>query len=222
VALDKDDAVVAAFPLGMTSHYTFLTEQGMMKQIEALTVQNAHAGGIQYFKVPEGDRVVAVLPHDASGDGIIYTAQGMALRVDLAKTPLTKSGNSGGVAGIRLKEGDRVAGICGTSGEQLLVLHELGFAKRVPLAEYPQKGRGTAGVASADPSKPGRGDGPAGAVVLSLPIPARGEVSLFTSAGKSIQLELRKIVLAHRASISKSVADLEGECATGQPLEAAE
>ena len=55
---------------------------------------------------------------------------------------------------MNLDRGDRVVAAGVATGDVLLVMHELGHGKAVPLAEYPVKGRATGGVVSANPGVP--------------------------------------------------------------------
>jgi DNA gyrase subunit A len=210
VALTRGDRVAAVVPVGAASHYLFVTEQGAVKRVAEETIQNAHAGGVAYFNVPAGDRVVAVLPHGEAGEALVSTAQGQALRFDLGKVSVVKSGGAGGVAGIKLKDGDHVVSVVAPQGDDLLVLHEHGFGKRVPLDEYPAKGRGTGGVASADPDKPVRGDGPAGEVIFTAAVPAHGDLTLFTATGQLVLITLEEVESSKRPTVSKAIRELKG------------
>lgn len=74
------------------------------------------------------------------------SAGGRALR--FAAGELRAAGRSaGGVRGMRLQDGDEVAGLAtGRGDEELLVVSEQGIGKRTPFAEYAVKGRGGQGV----------------------------------------------------------------------------
>ena len=56
-----------------------------------------------------------------------------------------------GVIGIKMREGDQVAGAeVVTEGDDLLIITTSGIGKRTALDQYPRKGRGTMGVRTID------------------------------------------------------------------------
>jgi DNA gyrase/topoisomerase IV subunit A len=109
------------------------------------------------------------------------------------------------VAGIRLAAGDRVvaAGVAG--GDVLLVLHETGHGKLVPLDAYPVQGRGSGGVQSADPAGPRKA--PAGPVAAAATIGAGGTAMALTAAG-GLQVIGGDLEPASRAAVSRRLVEL--------------
>ena len=57
------DRIVAAFAGPDAPYYLLVTAGGQIKRLPAKTVENAHAAGIVCCRVPDGDRIVAVVPH---------------------------------------------------------------------------------------------------------------------------------------------------------------
>lgn len=208
VGLNRGDKVISVCPVGSGSHYVAVTEQGELKRIEESVIAGSHAGGLPYMKVEGGDRVVAVIAHGESGEILISTAQGQALRTPLDKLRPVKTGGAGGVAGIGLADGDTVSSACLASGDYLLVAHESGQAKKVPLKDYPAKGRGGRGVASAAIDKPTRGPGPAGQVAAAIALRKKPEVVIFSERGQLITDPLAKVSEGTRAAVSKPAFDL--------------
>lgn len=207
VAVQKNDAVAGAVADGAAEFFLFVTEFGDVKRIAAATVGSAHAGGVPAFGVKPGDRIVAVVPHTGEGaEAIIATRQGKALRIELDKIRPVQTGGAGGVAGIKLAAGDRVASAVLAEGEELLTVHVSGMAKRVPLAEYPVKGRGTGGVQSADPSKPTRN--PAGDVAFVATLTGGEPLTLVTDRGNLFQLPLAEVAQGARAVVAKPLGSL--------------
>lgn len=200
VPLISGDGVCAIHPSGVASHYALVTECGLVKRIERRTLAKADADGLVAFNLPLLDRLVAVVPHRADDELLISTAGGKLLRLELGLVRPILTGDAGGVAGIALTEGDRVVSACRAEGDELLVLHESGAAKRVPLAEYPVKGRGTGGVASAHVDRPTRQ--PAGEVVLAVAVNGR-PLSFFTERGWLIRLDLGQVPAGTRATVSR-------------------
>ena len=116
-------------------------------------------------RVPEGDRVVVVVPHESDDEILIAKAGGQVLRIETgAKLRPVPTGGAGMVVGVKLDAGDRVVSAVRATGESLLNLHAFGLALAVPLDEYPVKGRGAGGVQSVLVDRPAKS--PAGALAL--------------------------------------------------------
>jgi DNA gyrase/topoisomerase IV subunit A len=202
VTLIEGDRVCAVQPVEASTHYAFVTEDGVLKRIERRAIAKADADGIAAFTVPMRDRIVDVVAHGADDDLLISTAGGKLLRVDLSTVRPVQTGDAGGVAGIALAEGDRVVSAVRAAGEDLLVVHERGAAKRVPLAEYPRKGRATGGVVSAHVDRPTRGAGPAGPVAGAWPVFGDPPL-LFSEQGRLIPLDRGQVEAGARAAVSR-------------------
>jgi DNA gyrase subunit A len=202
VELIQGDRVCAAHPVGAGSHYALVTEAGVLKRVERRTLAKADGQEVVVFAVPLRDRIVEVVPHGAEDDLLISTAAGKCLRVDLSTVRPIQTGDAGGVAGIALGDSDRVVAAARAHGAELLVVHERGAAKRVPLEEYPRKGRATGGVVSAHIEKPTRGAGPAGSVGGAWPVVGEPPV-LFSEQGKLISLDRGQVEAGGRAQVSR-------------------
>jgi DNA gyrase subunit A len=200
VSLISGEFVCAVHPARVASHYALVTERGLVKRIEKRTLAKADADGLVAFNVPLHDRLVAVVPHGADAELLISTAGGKLLRLDLGLVRPILTADAGGVAGIALADGDRVVCACRADGSELLVVHESGAAKRVPLDEYPVKGRGTGGVLSALVDKPARR--PAGDVVFAAAVNGQPP-KLFTERGWLIAVDLEQVAEGTRAAVSR-------------------
>ncbi len=168
-----------------------VTEQGEVKRCQPDVLPGAHATLAGAMALPDGDRLIAVVPHDAGDDLLLATASGKVLRTAAKPIRPVKGAAAGGVAGMRLGPGDRIVSACAVGPGDLVVLHESGHGKRVDLADVPAKGRGTGGVQLASPDKPSKDpagplaaircvDGPAQAVLLSgqiAKVPAEAAVN---------------------------------------------
>ena len=159
------DAIVAAFSGEDAPFYLLVSAGGQVKRIPAATVANASASGTICCRVPEGDRIVAVVPHESDDEILIAKAGGQVLRIETgAKLRPVPTGGAGMVAGVKLDAGDRVVSAVRAEGESLLNLHASGLALAVPLDEYPVKGRGAGGVQSVLVDRPAKS--PAGELAL--------------------------------------------------------
>lgn len=207
-ALARGDHLVAVAPVGASPFHVFVTETGQLKRVTEEAIASAHAGGVPCFGVPAADRIVACVGHDEDDELVISTALGKALRIQLAKIRPVQTGSAGGIAGIALQSGDRVVSAGLARGDELLVVHETGQAKRVPLAEYPLKGRATGGVASASPDKPTRGPGPAGEVSAAIAFLSTEPPLLVSERGQLVQLDPAAVIEGTRAQVSRPYVEL--------------
>jgi DNA gyrase subunit A len=199
VELIEGDRVAAVSVAGDATHYALVTEAGALKRLEARALARVDDDGTVAFRLGN-DRVVAVVPHRDADDVLVSTANGKLLRIELATVRPIQTADAGGVAGIALAEGDRVVSAAHAAREELLVLHDGGSAKRVPLADYPRKGRATGGVASASADKPTRR--PAGRVAGAWPLDPRG-TTVFSRRGRLVRVDPAQIELGTRATVSK-------------------
>jgi DNA gyrase subunit A len=208
VGLTRGDKVVSVSPIGTATNYVAVTEQGELKRIEESVIAASHAGGLPYIKVEGSDRVIAVLEVEEKDEIILSTSHGQALRTPVSKMRAVKGGNAGGYVGMTFVGDDFVTSACVARGDYLLVVHETGQAKKVPLKDYPSKGRGGKGVASAAIDKPTRGPGPAGNVVAALALSKKSGTLIFTQSGQLLQDPLSKVGEGTRAAVSKPSFDL--------------
>jgi DNA gyrase subunit A len=183
----------------------FATAGGEIKRCEVRSLGALPAEGGPAYDVPEGDRIVAVVPHGRGDDAILHARGGKALRLELDAIRPVKTASAGGVAGMRLDRGDEVVGATrARDGELLLVLHRRGAGKAVPVSEYPRKGRGTGGVASASPDTPKRS--PAGPLHAAFAAPVDAELLVVTSGGAVLRARPGALERSTRATVSRHAA----------------
>ena len=151
VGVGRGGQVAALAPLEPEGGFLLLvTARGEVKRVEASVYASSHASGSPAYDVPDGDRLVAVLPHGEGAHALLHSARGQSLRIDLDRLRPVKSPGAGGVAGMRLDGGDEIVAVTpARDGDLLLVAHAGGHAKVVPVELFPVKGRGTGGVQSA-------------------------------------------------------------------------
>ena len=148
VTLPEGERAVGLVPRrDETGHVVMVTRGGAVKKIEV--GQFAKKDGLSIMKMKtEGDSILAAfyLPADSEESLALVTSEAKMLKLDLSGIR-AQGRTGGGVAGIKLPEGVTVVGAGPSSADaQLVTLTDAGSAKATPLAEYPVKGRGTAGV----------------------------------------------------------------------------
>jgi DNA gyrase subunit A len=179
--LGQDD-VAAVFSGDDAPYYLLVSARGQVKRVPATTIANASAAGTVCCRVPEDDRIVAVVPHESDDEILIAKAGGQVLRLETgAKLRPVPTGAAGMVAGAKLDTGDRVVSAVKAEGTSLLNLHASGMALAVLLTEYPVQGRGSGGVQSVLVDRPAKS--PAGELALVVCQGPNGEIELFTDRG---------------------------------------
>jgi DNA gyrase subunit A len=146
--LDLDDgeeitAVVNTDDFAPEECITMVTRNGYVKRTNAADFENILSTGIIAASLDEGDELVDVEVTDGTTDLVVATERGMTIRFD--ETEARQMGrNARGVRGIDLQEGDHVAAMVATVGEDdrsLLTVTENGYGKRTALSEYRRQSR---------------------------------------------------------------------------------
>jgi DNA gyrase subunit A len=127
---------------------------GKVKKSPLSDYKTADVDGLQDMKLANGDAVVTALISRGQGEYFITTDNAQTLR--FGDDVLRAQGRVGqGVAAIALGNGANVVSASYLDQDEqntignplsLLVITESGLGKKVPLGQYPQKGRATGGV----------------------------------------------------------------------------
>ncbi|WP_439026870.1 DNA gyrase subunit A [Haloarchaeobius sp. DT45] len=146
--IDLDDgeeitAVVNTDDFDEDEAITMATRNGYVKRTKTEDFQNILSTGIIAAKLDDGDELVDVEVTDGTKDLVIGTEQGMTIRFDEDEVR-TMGRNTRGVRGIKLDDGDYVAGLVATdeSDERaLLTVTMNGYGKRTLLSNYRRQSR---------------------------------------------------------------------------------
>jgi DNA gyrase subunit A len=146
--------------------------------------------GLIAIALEDGDEVIGVRLTDGSGEVILSTAEGQAIRFEESEVRPMGRGTYG-VIGMKLDAGDQVVGIdLVEPGRTLLAVAENGYGKRSAMDEYRRTHRGGKGIITMKTTdKTGR-------VIGVRMVTDDDQVMLVTSGGKVIRLrasELRVI-----------------------------
>ena len=133
---------------------------------------------------------------------------GKALRFD-ERTVRPMGRTAAGVMAIRLLEGDEVISLeIVQPGGELFVVHEHGWGKRVPLEEYPSKGRHTQGVLTTDITYLPE----IGRIVSARVVHPQDQISVITSNGIVLRTKVEGVSIRGRATRGVRVVNLgEGD-----------
>ncbi|MEO8970288.1 MAG: DNA gyrase subunit A, partial [Ktedonobacteraceae bacterium] len=161
LALETSEEIVAALPVETYDEDRYLvtfSKLGKAKKSPLSEYKTADIDGLQDMKLASGDAVVTALLSRGQGEYFVTTSNAQTLR--FSDENLRAQGRSGqGVAAMTLGNNAQVVSAAYLDGEaakqttnfsSIFVLTENGLGKKVPLSQYPQKGRATAGVVTTD------------------------------------------------------------------------
>ncbi len=156
LAADEKVTSVLAVPKGAAREAMsvfFVTEEGVVKKVEAKSFADVRRSGIIAIALKGADRLVSA---SLSGDGdsvSIVTSEGQSIRFDEADVR-AMGRTAAGVRGMTVKKGDRVVSAeivpADAKGASLLIVMDKGYGKKTSLSEYKIQGRGGSGIKTAD------------------------------------------------------------------------
>jgi DNA gyrase subunit A len=124
------------------------TRQGKIKKTPLSDYSSVRSTGIIALNLEPGDELAASRLSHGTGDIIVATRKGQAIRFSEKQVrPMGRA--TAGVAAIRLAKGDEVVGmdaIHADSKASMLVVTTKGMGKRTQLKEFPRQGRAGGGV----------------------------------------------------------------------------
>ncbi|MFB6352805.1 MAG: DNA gyrase C-terminal beta-propeller domain-containing protein, partial [Halobacteriales archaeon] len=151
--LDLDEgediaAVVTTEDFEAGTYVAMATRQGYVKRTPVDAFENIRSTGIIATKLEDDDELVDVVMTDGTADLVMGTAGGRAIRFDEDEVrPMGRTAR--GVHGIRLEDGDAVAGMTAIEPEvhdHLLTVTRNGYGKRTPLEAYRPQSRNGKGL----------------------------------------------------------------------------
>jgi len=156
--LQPGEEVVAVLPVETYDEDRYLvtfSKYGKVKKSPLSEYKTADVDGLQDMKLADGDTVITALLSRGQGEYFVTTDNGQTLR--FSDEGLRAQGRVGqGVAAMALGQGASVVSASYLDGEEaadllnLFVVTESGLGKKVPVSQYPQKGRATAGVVTTE------------------------------------------------------------------------
>ena len=183
------------------------TRKGIVKKTPLSAYQNPRAGGIIAMGVEDDDAVIAVQMTDGTGEILVGTHDGMAIR--FPETDVRPMGRTAyGVRGISLREGDSVVAmevVLPGEGGTVMTVCENGYGKRTDLDEYRVQSRGGVGIISIHTtSRNGRVAGVAY-------VRGEDELMLITQLGKVLRMPTSGIRAIGRATQGVRLIEIESE-----------
>jgi DNA gyrase subunit A len=174
-------------------YLTLFTARGRIKKSVLSEYRAAAQAGVLDFKLASGDPEVAACLADGEGEYVVVTSEGKALRFGEADVRATGRGTQG-IAAVALGKGAKViaaGAVAHRDAGTLVTLAANGIGKRVPLDDFPVKGRATGGVQATPPGVP------IGAAAVAGP---DSDILVRTTSGQTVRLASREIPRQGRAS----------------------
>jgi len=195
--IDKEEYITTVIPIReFASNYYLLmgTRNGVIKKSPLSDYDSSRRDGIIALNLDEGDELVNVLLTEGTGEIIIGTKYGMAIRFPEEDIRITGR-VSRGVKGITLRDGDQVVSMDRVREDcDLLVVTSNGYGKRTRLEEYRTQSRGGMGVTNIKCTERN------GYVVSLQVIRPEEEIMMISAEGIMIRLLAGDISLFGRAT----------------------
>ncbi|BBH19688.1 DNA topoisomerase 4 subunit A [Paenibacillus baekrokdamisoli] len=214
VSIPKDDSVISVIPIKdfeeANRSLLFVTRRGQVKRTDLKEYRSSRSTGMAAVKVAEGDEVLRVILSDASKELLLVSKEGMSIR--FMETEVNGMGRvAGGVRGIQIKETDEVVAaelVLGDEGE-VLVITELGFAKRSLLLDYPIQGRGGKGVATFEFKEGKRVRTNGERLIGAFHCKEERELLLLTASGVQMIVSTEKAPVDDRKSTGRAIVTVD-------------
>jgi topoisomerase-4 subunit A len=214
IQLPKDDAIVSVLPVKDLNEpgqsLVFVTKRGQIKRTELKEYATTRSTAVAACKVADGDEVISVTQSDGSKHIVLVTKSGMSIRFDENEVnPMGRVAT--GVKGIWLKDDDEITAALWVADDEgeVLVITDLGYAKRTLLLDYPIQGRGGKGVQTFEFKEGKRvkpnGSGLIAAYYCTKPL----EIVALTSSGSRLAADSEKAPIEERKSVGKSIFAVE-------------
>ncbi|MBP1999629.1 topoisomerase-4 subunit A [Paenibacillus shirakamiensis] len=213
IPLSKEDRIASVIPVknfdeGLS--LVFVTKKGQVKRTELKEYQSKRSGAIAAAKVGADDQIISVKLSSGDQDIFLVTKLGMAIR--FKEQEINAQGRvSGGVRGIQLKDEDEVVAALWVEGEEgeIMLITDLGYAKRSLLLDYPTQSRSGKGIPSFEFKEGKRvkpnGSRIAGAFFCKEPL----SITAILLSGQTLTFSSEQTPIADRKSIGKGIGTLE-------------
>lgn len=214
VPIPKDDSIVSVIPVkdmqAENVSLVFVTRKGQVKRTELKEYATTRSTAVAACKVADGDELIKVAVSEGDKQILLVTKNGMSIRfIESEVNPMGRVAS--GVRGIQLKDDDEVVAaewVADDEGE-VLVVSDIGYAKRSLLLDYPIQGRGGKGVQTFE-FKEGKRVRSNGAVLAAAyycrkPI----DIVIISAQGAKLQADSEKAPIEDRKSVGKLLFPLE-------------
>jgi DNA gyrase subunit A len=212
LGLSKGEALVGTGVIREGAFLTLVATNGKAKRtvLGDLAGAEGHWNTVMGGLGPKG-RIIAAGVTEGKAEVMVFTRGAKAVRFNETDVSPQASGSATGVAAIRLGKGDAIiAGALVTDpDDQVVIVSENGWVKRVPLSEFPVQGRGGGGVQTLKVTKAtGK---VAGAAVGS----EKGSVNVMSARGRRYHTATKDMPVSNRPNRGEQLVDFDGEAIEG-------
>lgn len=176
-----------------TAQIILLTQLGRIKRLSLVELVNLTGRGLTVIKFKDDDQLLSAQMTHVGQDVVLATAGGRLLRFQVNDEQLPVMGRTAvGLQALRLRKQERLVD-CVTlekSDDKLLLVSQLGYAKRMPLGALRRANRGDIGTQAL--SFTTKSDTLAGMVLAPASI---SEVALVTNAGRVLRLPVETVAV---------------------------
>ncbi len=185
------------------------TRSGMVKKSPLSEYDSPRSGGLIAINLKDSDEVVSASLVKEEDELLLVSRKGMSLRFSASDESLRAMGRStAGVIGMKFRADDELltmAAIAGESPDQcVFTATDGGYAKRTPLNEYRQQGRGGIGVKAAKIDEGSRGS-LVGAMIVTL----SDEILAITTSGVVMRTPVEEVRETSRDTLGVRLVNLD-------------
>ncbi len=188
-----------------TSQLVLLTQLGQIKRLSLLEFVNLTARGLTVVKFKDNDQLLSAHVTLLGQDVVLATAGGRLLRFKVNDEQLPIMGRTAiGLQALRLRKQEQLVG-CVTVGkldDNLLLISQLGYAKRMPLSALRLGNRGDIGTQSLRFTT--KSESLAGMVLA----PPAAEVALLTNTQRVVRLPVDSVTLLGKDGTGDRISSL--------------
>ena len=188
-----------------TSQLMLLTQLGQIKRLSLLEFVNLTARGLTVIKFKDNDQLLSAHVTLPGQDVVLATAGGRLLRFKVNDQQLPIMGRTAvGLQALRLRKQEQLVG-CVTVGkldDNLLLISQLGYAKRMPLSALRLGNRGDIGTQSLRFTT--KSESLAGMVLA----PSTAEVALLTNTQRVVRLSVDSVTLLGKDGAGDRISSL--------------
>jgi len=185
------------------------TKSGMVKKSPLSEYDSPRSGGLIAINLKENDEVVSASLVKEEDELLLVSRKGMSLRFSASEESLRAMGRStAGVIGMKFRTDDELltmAAIAGDLPDQFVfTATDGGYAKRTPLDQYRQQGRGGLGVKAAKIDEDSRGS-----LVGAMIVTKGDEILAITSAGVVMRTPIEEVRETSRDTLGVRLVNLD-------------
>ena len=202
------NSTVAHFFLSENYHHldlVLLTQQGIIKRLDANELDALGNRGLVLVKLKEEDILKYFFFTEAEQEIVIATTGGRILRLPVDDVQIPIMGrNAQGNRVMRLRLKESLAGSCAVrSNDQIAVISQLGFGKRIPVNTLRLGNRGDIGTQAIQFST--KEDMLAGIISTK----GQENITLTTSINRRLILPVKRLKLADKSSTGEKIGKLK-------------